>query len=284
MSGDYFRVVYYLGGKRLRLVFISLAEAKAEAEAKASHWPVATWTPRNLSGRTDSFTVEPGGDPFLGNSARRRSARICGCPKNTGQTTPFRTRCDSSFATMGTEFNVFPSQMPFRRFLDDKAARGLTKVYLDDLRNRLRGFEKVFHCDLNHITREDVRSFLSRLKVAARSYNNFIRTLKTFFRYSQTRGWISKNSISLKESRTERRRRSPSKFSNHGKWNDSWLRVPPPRRLLGTGRICRRPDGGNSRMTWEDVYRREGFVEVEAQKAKTARRRLVPISANLQIG
>ena len=35
-SGDYFRVVYYLGGKRVRGVFSSLAEAKAEAEAKAS--------------------------------------------------------------------------------------------------------------------------------------------------------------------------------------------------------------------------------------------------------
>ena len=35
------------------------------------------------------------------------------------------------------------------------------------------------------------------------------------------------------------------------------------------------------RMTWEDVYRRKGFVEIEAQKAKTARRRLVPISSNL---
>ena len=35
------------------------------------------------------------------------------------------------------------------------------------------------------------------------------------------------------------------------------------------------------RMTWEDVYRRKGFVEIEAQKAKTARRRLVPISPNL---
>jgi hypothetical protein len=30
-------------------------------------------------------------------------------------------------------------------------------------------------------------------------------------------------------------------------------------------------------MTWEDVYRRKGFVEIEAQKAKTARRRLVPM-------
>jgi hypothetical protein len=35
-SGDYYRLVYYLGGKRQRLNFRSLDEAKKEAAAKAA--------------------------------------------------------------------------------------------------------------------------------------------------------------------------------------------------------------------------------------------------------
>ena len=35
-SGDYFRLVYYLGGKRHRLCFSSLDAAKTEAAAKAA--------------------------------------------------------------------------------------------------------------------------------------------------------------------------------------------------------------------------------------------------------
>ena len=35
-SGDYFRVVYYLGGKRHRLNFTTVEEAKTEAQAKAA--------------------------------------------------------------------------------------------------------------------------------------------------------------------------------------------------------------------------------------------------------
>ena len=36
LSGDYYRVVYHLGGKRQRLNFSDLDRAKAEAQAKAA--------------------------------------------------------------------------------------------------------------------------------------------------------------------------------------------------------------------------------------------------------
>ena len=169
-----------------------------------------------------------------------------------------------------------------QEFLSGKAARGLTKVYLDDLRNRLRVFEKDFHCDLNQIATEDVRSFLSRLKVAARTHNNFIRTLKTFFRYSQTRRWISKELDLLEGIEDRKETQKPVEIL------EPW----EMERLLGACTpdlaACLALVGFAGvrmeeilRMTWEDVHRRKGFVEIEAQKAKTARRRLVPISPNL---
>ena len=50
-SGDYFRVAYYLGGKRYRLVYSSLADAKTEAEAKASQLARGDVDAAQLSGQ-----------------------------------------------------------------------------------------------------------------------------------------------------------------------------------------------------------------------------------------
>ena len=169
-----------------------------------------------------------------------------------------------------------------QEFLNDKTAKGLSKVYLDDLRYRLRSFEKSFQCELNHITHDDVRGFLSRLKAAARSYNNFIRTLKTFFGYSQTRGWISKQLDLLEGIEDRKETQKPVEIFEPWEMQELLAACAPElAACLALAGFAGVRMEEILRMTWEDVYRRKGFVEIEAQKAKTARRRLVPISPNL---
>jgi hypothetical protein len=51
-SGDYFRLTYYLGGKRHRLNFNSLEAAKIEAAAKASQLARGDVDAIQLNGRT----------------------------------------------------------------------------------------------------------------------------------------------------------------------------------------------------------------------------------------
>ena len=169
-----------------------------------------------------------------------------------------------------------------QEFLNDKTAKGLSKVYLDDLRNRLRAFGKSFHCDLNHATRDDVRIFLSRLKGSSRTHNNFIRTLKTFFGYSRTRGWISKELNLLEGIEGRKETQKPVEIFEPSEMKRLLASCTPDLAaclaLVGFAGVRMEEI---LRMTWEDVYRRKGFVEIEAQKAKTARRRLVPISSNL---
>ena len=50
-SGDYFRLVYYLGGKRQRLNFRSLDDAKEEASAKAAQLARGDVDAVHLTGR-----------------------------------------------------------------------------------------------------------------------------------------------------------------------------------------------------------------------------------------
>ena len=281
-AGDYFRVVYYLGGKRHRLVFGSLAEARTEAEAKASQLARGDMDAAQLSGQDRLIygraleVIRSFGIPLDAAALEYADAR-----KALGDY-PLSDAVRFFVRHHGNGIQPMPVSEAVQLFLNDKTAKGLSKVYLDDLRYRLRSFEKSFQCELNHITHDDVRGFLSRLKAAARSYNNFIRTLKTFFGYSQTRGWISKQ-LDLLEG-IEDRKETPKPVEIFEPWEMERLLAactPDLAACLALAGFAGVRMEEILRMTWEDVYRRKGFVEIEAQKAKTARRRLVPISPNL---
>jgi integrase len=277
-SRDYFRVIYYLGGKRHRLVFSSLASAKAEADAKASQLARGDIDAAQLSGN-DRLIYGRALEAIrhLEISLDAAALEYANARKALG---PFSLLDAARFHVRhhGNGIQRISVSKAVEEFLNAKASKGLTKVYLDGLRHRLRRFEKSFHCDLNQTTGEDVRGFVSRLKVAPRTHNNFLRTLKTLFRYAQTRGWISRD-LDLLEG-VENRKETPTPVEI--------LEPCEMERLLAACTpnlaACLALAGFAGvrmeeilRMTWEDVYRRKGFVEIEAQKAKTARRRLVPM-------
>jgi integrase len=281
-SGEYFRVIYYLGGKRHRLVFSSLADAKAEADAKASQLARGDIDAAQLSGQ-DRLIYGRALEAirYLEIPLDAAALEYADARKSLGDYTLLEA-VRFFVRHRGNGVQRISVSNAVQEFLTAKASKGLTRVYQDDLRNRLRSFEKCFHCDLNQITSEDVRSFLSQLKVAARTHNNFIRTLKTFFRFAQTRGWISKE-LDLLEG-IEDRKETPKPVEIFESWEmEKLLAVCTPDlaaclALVGFAGVRMEEI---LRMSWEDIYRRKEFVEIEAQKAKTARRRLVPISSNL---
>ena len=73
-----------------------------------------------------------------------------------------------------------------------KTAKGVSQVYLADLRYRLGVFKEAFHCDVSVLGPDDVAAFFERLRLSPRSYNNFLRTLRTFLAFAQNHGWLSK--------------------------------------------------------------------------------------------
>ena len=55
-----------------------------------------------------------------------------------------------------------------------KETNGVSELYLADLRYRLGAFKDAFHCDVNALVPDDVARFFDRMKLAPRSYNNFL--------------------------------------------------------------------------------------------------------------
>src|SRR5439155_6807847 len=76
--------------------------------------------------------------------------------------------------------------------IERKTTKGVSKLYLDDLRYRLGLFAQSFHCDVSAITPDDVAAFFDGLKLSPRSHNNFLGALRTFYRFAQKHDWLTK--------------------------------------------------------------------------------------------
>ena len=135
---------------------------------------------------------------------------------------------------------------------------------------------------MNALAPDDVAQFLDSLKLSARSYNNFLWALRTFFRYAQKHDWLSKRIDLL--ARVERResKRAPVEIFTPAQLaallEHSSAQLQPCIALAAFAGVRAEEI---LRLDWLDIERRPGFVEVAAHKSKTASRRIVPISDNL---
>jgi integrase len=163
-----------------------------------------------------------------------------------------------------------------------KTTKGVSELYLADLRYRLGAFKEAFHCDANALVADDVARFFHGLKLSPRSYNNFLRALRTFFAYAQKHDWLSKEAdlLARVEKRTEKKSSveifTPTQLADLLKHAPTHLQ---PCIALAAFAGVRAEE--ILRLDWADIERRPGFVEVAAHKAKTASHRIVPITDNL---
>jgi integrase len=166
--------------------------------------------------------------------------------------------------------------------IDAKQRKGVSDVYLSDLRYRLGVFKDAFRCDLSAITPDDVQRFFDGLTLSPRSHNNFALALRTFFRFAQRHGWLSKE-VDLLE-RVERRseKRSPVGIFTPTELSAVLEHASPALApCIALGAFAGLRSAEILRLEWSDTQRHHGFIEVAAHKAKTATRRIVPIPANL---
>ncbi|MCF7765455.1 MAG: site-specific integrase [Verrucomicrobia bacterium] len=166
--------------------------------------------------------------------------------------------------------------------LQAKTEAGRSRVYVADLRYRCGRFADAFQCALTDVTGDLIESFLGSLKLSARSRNNFVRAIRTLVEFAIKKRYLPKDWEEMES--VERHSEGSEKIS---------LFTPGDlRSILSRTRIemvpfiCLGAFAGLrhaelARLDWGDVNLESGYVVVDAAKAKTKARRLVPISANL---
>jgi Site-specific recombinase XerD len=281
-QGTYYRVTYHLGGRRHRLNFRDLSLARSEAEAKASQLSRGDVDAAQLTGR-DRLVYGRAVEAVREHEVPLDAAAL--------EYSEARKILDGVSLLDAARFYAKHHGKGIKRIevaaavsemLERKKQKGVSEVYLQDLRYRLARFAQAFACDLGAIAPDDVASFFEALKLSPRSHNNYLRVLSTFFSFGQRHGWLSREDDLLSRVELRHEPRAPVEIftpSELGLILGAASPLIAPCLALGAFGGLRSAE--ILRLEWSDTCRHPGYLEVAAHKAKTATRRIVPISDNL---
>jgi integrase len=281
-TGTYYRVAYHIGGKRHRPHFNDLERAIAEAEAKASQLSRGDIDAAQLTGRDRLVygraveAVREHGAPLdaVALEYSEASKLLDGVPLI--EAVRFYSRHHGRGITRKSVADAVDAMIAA------KTAKGVSAVYLADLRYRLGVFREAFHCDVNALAPDDVAAFFDCLRLSPRSYNNFLRTVRTFLTFAQNHGWLSKEADLLARVEKRSEKSTPVEIFTPAQLATLLKKASPAiAPCLALGAFAGLRSEEILRLDWADVEKRPGFIEVAAHKAKTATRRIVPISDNL---
>jgi integrase len=281
-TGTYFRVAYHIGGKRERLHFADLDKAKLEAEAQASKLSRGDVDAMQLTGK-DRLVYGRAIEAIRESGVTLDAAALEyseACKHLDGISLVDAAKFYARHHGRGIKRKPIADAVD--EMIATKKASGLSELYLSDLRYRLGAFKAAFHCDVNALVPDDIGTFFAGLNLSPRSYNNFLRTLKTFFAFAQKQGWLSREVDLLARVEKRREKSVPVEIFSPAQLADLFAHASSELRpCLALAAFAGLRSEEILRLEWSDLDRRPGFVEVAADKAKTATRRLVPISDNL---
>ncbi|MEO6871280.1 MAG: site-specific integrase [Chthoniobacterales bacterium] len=281
-QGVYFRVVYHLGGKRQRHNFADLQKAIDEAGKKAALLARGEMDVLQLTGgdrriygtaleavkkfdvRLDAVALEYAEARALLDGVSLKDAAS------------FYARHHARGLTCKTVAAAVDEM------IEAKKRKGVSALYLADLRYRLGVFKESFHCDVSALAPDDLSKFFDALRLSPRSFNNFLRALRTFFAFAKKQDWLSKEADLLARVENRKERSAPVEIFTAVQLaallEHSPVHLQPCIALAAFAGVRAEEI---LRLDWSDIERCPGFVEVAAHKAKTASRRIVPISDNL---
>ena len=291
---DAYTVSYYLGDKRVRKTFADLGLATTEAETVANKLSTGEVNVLTLtSGDRLSYiraieALKPTGVPL--EMAAMQFAQAYALLE--GGSLVEAARFFVKRNPLGMPKKIVPDVVA--EMIDAKTADGVSKYYTSDLKWRLGRFAEKFPGYITSLTSVDIGDFLRGLKgladegkkampVTGRSRNNFRRAIGTLLNFAVSRGYLVKGTVEItdvaqaREDNGEIEIFRPEEMAAVLKIADKRL-IP----FLAIGAFAGLRHAELQRLDWAEVRMDDGFIEVKANKAKTASRRLVPIQDNLK--
>jgi integrase len=177
--------------------------------------------------------------------------------------------------------------------IEKKEREPASDFYMKVLRRHLREFAKFCPGQLRAITTTQISDFLRDLAVGSaekhtlrladpRTKNNYRATIGAFIKFSKERGWLQRDHEGIEFVPKFREKGSDIEIFTvaelpHYLANARAEMIP----FLAIGAFAGLRTAEITRLDWSEVHLTERFIEVKAAKAKTASRRIVPISDNL---
>ena len=280
---DYFTVAFHLNGKRIRRNFGTLEKAKKEAQIAAKRIQEGYSSTNDLTPvqRECYLAAEKMVAPFNmpAVSALDEYAR---CRQMLGAVPLMAAVQDFLRRTQGVTLGAKVPDL-INEFLAAKAQDHLSKSYLDQLSIAVRRFAKAFPGEIMAIKSGELDRWLRSLSGSPVTRNSVHRCIKVFLSFAKARGYLPPQEATAaelvplaKEGQTKTAIFQPSEMS-------TLLEAATPDVLafLAIGGFAGLRVAEIGRLDWSAVDLDRRIIMLRADQAKTASRRIVPISDNL---
>ena len=257
-------------------------------------WPFIRWSDREEAWLVDARTKDGGSRKFFKKKAHAETyAQECRAQRESHGTGGFggaelaaygKTVHDAIafyLAHLRQKERSIPLAESIAELVELRRQSGKSARYCHDLELRLGRFKRDFDGrSVASFSAKELDEWLSGLKVAPGTRNTFRRDLRTLFSFCEKRGYCPTNEAR----KTERAKaiEKPAEILTPAQ-SEALLRACGPDVLpvAAIGLFAGLRSAEVEKLDWCEVDIDSGHIEVKAAKAKTARRRLVPISENL---
>ena len=163
--------------------------------------------------------------------------------------------------------------------------KGVSAIYVRNATASLKRFTDAVSGNIADVTVADINRFLDGLKkLGPVSKNGIRRNIVTMFGFAKKQGYLhpdrkttAEQTESFKEPETEIQIFTPEEMESL--LLTAHARILP---LVAIGGFAGIRSAEVARLEWQDIKWDRGHIEIAGKKAKTAARRLVPLSDNLK--
>ncbi len=168
--------------------------------------------------------------------------------------------------------------------LEAKRRDGMSEAYLSDLKIRLARFCRDFgNRPIAGVTVEELDNWLRSLEGSPKSRANYRANIGVLFSYATKRRMLETNPV-LHTAKPKLPDNPPEIFTVdelRALLDAANLNAPDVLPMLAIGAFAGLRDAEIKRLDWSEVDLARGHIEIKAAKAKSARRRIIPIQPNL---
>jgi len=174
-------------------------------------------------------------------------------------------------------------EVVIKDLLEAKRQDGVSQAYLKHLRYDVEKFGKAFQCPIGSVTGDQIDKWLRELGVAPRTRNNLRNSVQTLFNFAKARRYLPKDHDELAAVAVAKDNGGAIEIFTPTELGEMLAQAPDilvPFLALGAFAGIRHAEV--LRLDWRDIHFDDGLIEVRANKAKTASRRLIPLADNLR--
>ena len=181
---------------------------------------------------------------------------------------------------MASKVSPIGTQSLVEDLIRTREANHASERHIDDLRSLRNRFADAFQCDIHLIRPAQIQDFLSSLKLAPRTVNNFRMAISNLFAHARLRNHIPKDFDPLKD--MPRAKEVDGEVEIYTPDELVALLTNPRSEMIPYMTIAAFAglrQAELSRLDWEEI--KDDHIVIHGGKTKTGRHRHVPITSNL---